>query len=79
MSRVSWKDIFAGFQLTVLEIKLTFMKRKVVFHTATLTHCEARQVLGDFFNTNQEMAQKWHLWQELIKLTITFENLAMAG
>ena len=54
MSRVSWKYIFAGFQLTVLEIKLTFMKRKVVFHTATLTHCEARQVLGDFFNTNQE-------------------------
>lgn len=54
MSKVSWKDIFAGFQLTVLEIKLTFIKRKVVFYTTTLTHCEARQVLSDFFNTNQE-------------------------
>ena len=30
------------------------MKRKVVFHTTTLIHCETRQVLGDFFNTNQE-------------------------
>ena len=29
MSKVSWKDIFAGFQLTVFENKRTFKKKKL--------------------------------------------------
>ena len=52
MSKVSWKDIFPGFQLTVFKNKLTFMKR-VNPHTTTLMHFKARQVLRDPFNTNQ--------------------------
>ena len=45
MSKVSWKDIFAGF-----ESKLTFVK-KAVLHTTTLTHCKDRQVLLNLFST----------------------------
>ena len=37
------KTFFAGFQLTVFENKLTFLK-KAVLHTTTLMHCKARQV-----------------------------------
>ena len=57
MSKVSWKDIFSGFQLTVFENKHSFMK-KTVLHTTTLIHCKARQVLRDLFSTNQKMTQK---------------------
>ena len=39
MSKVSWRDIFAGTQLTVFENKRTFMK-KTVLHT---THSDALQ------------------------------------
>ena len=53
MSKVSWKDIFMGFQLTVVENKRTFMKKSVL-HTATLMDCKARQVLRDLFSTDQE-------------------------
>ena len=53
MSKVSWKDIFMGFQLTVVENKRTFMKKSVP-HTATLMDCKARQVLRDLFSTDQE-------------------------
>ena len=52
MSKVFWKDIFSGFQLTVFKNKRSFMK-KTVLHTATLMHCRARQVLHDLFSTNQ--------------------------
>ena len=52
MSKVSWKDIFMGFQLTVVEIKDIFMK-KAVLHTTTLRHCKARQVLHDLFSADQ--------------------------
>ena len=53
MSKVSWKDIFAGFRLTVLENQRTFMK-KAVLHTTTLMHCKVTKVLRDLFSTNQE-------------------------
>ena len=52
MSKVSWKDIFMGFQLTVVEIKDIFMK-KAVLHTTTLRHCKARHVLHDLFSADQ--------------------------
>ena len=52
MSKVSWKDIFMGFQLTVVEIKDIFMK-KAVLHTTTLRHCKARQILHDLFSADQ--------------------------
>ena len=57
MSKVSWKDIFSGFQLTVFENKRSFTK-KTVLYTTTPMHCKARQVLHDLFITNQKMAQK---------------------
>ena len=50
--KVSWKDIFCGIQLTILENKRTFMK-KAVLHITTLMHCKARKVLLDLFSTNQ--------------------------
>ena len=53
MSKVSWKDTFMGFQLTVVENKRTFMKKSVL-HTTTLMDCKARQVLRDLFSTDQE-------------------------
>ena len=52
MSKVSLKDIFARFRLTVFGNKLTFMK-KAVPYTTTLIHCKARLVLCDLFSTNQ--------------------------
>ena len=52
MSKVSGRDILAGFQLTFFENKLTFMK-KAGLRTTTLVHCKARQVLCDLFGTNQ--------------------------
>ena len=53
MLKVSWKDMFAGFQYTVFENKLSFMK-KAVLHIFTLIEYKARQVLRDLFSTNQE-------------------------
>ena len=41
MSKVSWKEIFMGFQLKVVENKHTFMK-KAVPQTTTLMYCKAR-------------------------------------
>ena len=52
MSKVYWKDIFVGFQLTLFENKFSFMK-KPVLHTTTLMHCKARQVFHDLFSTKQ--------------------------
>ena len=46
MSKVSWKEIFAGFKS-----KLTFVKKNC--STATLTHCKDRRVLRNLFGTNQ--------------------------
>ena len=57
MPKVSWKDIFSGFQLTVFENKRSFTK-KTVLYTTTLMHYKARQVLRDLFSTNQKMIQK---------------------
>ena len=48
----SGNKFFAGFQVTVLENKRTFMK-KVAVHTTALMHCKARQILRDPFSTNQ--------------------------
>ena len=48
----SGNKFFAGFQVTVLENKRTFMK-KVAVHTTALMHCKARQLLRDLFSTNQ--------------------------
>ena len=52
MSKVSLKDIFMGFQLTVVKNKHTFMKKSIL-HTITLMHCKVRQVLHDLFSTDQ--------------------------
>ena len=51
--KVSWKEIFPGFQYTVFENKLSFMK-KAVLHIFTQIQYKARQVLRDLFSTNQE-------------------------
>ena len=52
ITKVSWKDIFMGFHLTVVENKRTFMKKSVL-HTTPLMHCKARQVWRDVFSTDQ--------------------------
>ena len=52
MSKLSWKDIFTGFQNKFLKVNLLLWK-KAVLYTTTLTHCKARQVLRDQFNSNQ--------------------------
>ena len=52
MLEVSWKDIFAGFQYTVFQNKLSFMK-KAVLHIITLIQYKTRHVLRDLFSTNQ--------------------------
>ena len=51
-SKVSWKDISAGFPETVFENKIPLIK-KTVLYTTTLMHCKARQVLRVLFSTNQ--------------------------
>ena len=56
MSKVSWKDIFMGFQLTVVENKRSFM-RKAVLQTTTLMYCKARQVLRDLLVLTKKMAE----------------------
>ena len=57
MSKVSCRDIFAGFQSIFFKNKLTYMK-KAVLHTTTLMHCKARQVIRDLFSTNQGNGSK---------------------
>ena len=52
MSKVSWKEIFAGFQLTDFKNKRPIMK-KTILHATTLMHCKARQILRNLFSTNQ--------------------------
>ena len=69
MLKVSWKDIYAGFQYTVFENKLSFMK-KVVLHIFTLIQYKARQVLyAIYLVLTREMAQGWHVWHEVLKST----------
>ena len=69
MLKVSWKDMFAGFQYTVFENKLSSMK-KAVLHIFTLIQHKARQVLyAIYLVLTREMAQEWHLWCELLKST----------
>ena len=67
MSKVSWKDIFAGFQQTVFENKLTFVKKKKRYCIQRLIYCIARQVLHDLFSNNQENGAKMTFVQELLK------------
>ena len=52
MSKVSWKDIFEEFQITVFKNKITFIKNSVSY-TTTLMHCKCRNVLRDLFSPNQ--------------------------
>ena len=52
MSKVSCRDIFAGFQSIFFKNKLTYMKK------AVLMHCKARQVIRDLFSTNQGNGSK---------------------
>ena len=54
---------FCGISIYSFENNLTFIKKLY----CTLMHYKARQVLRDLFSTNQGIAQKWHLWQELQK------------
>ena len=49
MSKVPWKNVFAGFQCTVFKSKITFLKKSC---TTTLTHRKARHV-WDLFSTKQ--------------------------
>ena len=70
MSKVSWKDIFAGFQLTVFENKRTFMK-KAVLHTTTLMHCKARKVLRDLFSANQGNDPEMRFVARATKINLT--------
>ena len=67
MSKVSWKDIFVEFQLTVFENKYTFMEKDVL-HTTTLMHCKARQVFCDLFSTNQGSDMKFEAGATKINL-----------
>ena len=53
MSKVSWKDIFAGFQLSAFENKSTFIKKKTVLNTSAQMHRKARHVLCDLFSSNR--------------------------
>ena len=57
MSKVSWKNIFAGFQWKVFESKLTFVIKGCTTYN-TLTQCKARQVLWDLFNSSQVNASE---------------------
>ena len=52
MSKVSWKDIFEGFQLSAFENKSTFIK-KAVLNTSAQMDCKARHVLCDLFSSNR--------------------------
>ena len=54
---------FSGISISIFKNNLTFIKKLY----CTLMHYKARQVLRDLFSTNQGIAQKWHLWQELQK------------
>ena len=58
MLKVSWKDIFAGFQYIVFENKLSFVK-KVILHIFTLIQYKATQVLyAIYLVLIREMAQQ---------------------
>ena len=70
MSKVSWKDIFVRFQLTVFENKCTFMKKKIL-HTTTLKYCKARKVLRDLFSTNQGNGSEMRFVARATKINLT--------
>ena len=77
MSKISW-TVFAGFQKTLWENKLTFTKKTL--YTINLMHCKARPILCNPLRTNhKEMSQKCHAWQKLLKLNSKFKNLAVVG
>ena len=48
---------------------IVFLWKKVVLYTATLMHCKARKFYTIYLVVSKEMAQIWHLWQELLKST----------
>ena len=72
MPNVSWKDTFEGFQYTVFENNLTFMK-KAVLHTTTLMQCKLRQVLRDLFSTDQGSGSEMTFTAKSTKINL--ENL----
>ena len=44
---------FWRISIYIFENNLSFIKKEVVLHIVTLTHCKDRQVLHDLFSTNQ--------------------------
>ena len=61
MSKISWKDIFTGFQYTVFSITLLLYK-KAVLHSNV-------QFYVIYLLLTKEITQTRHLWQELLKST----------
>ena len=79
MSKDSWKDISAGFQLTVFENKRAFMK-KAVLQTTILIYCKARQVLRNLLSNNQENGSEMTFAEGTTKINLKkFENLTVTG
>ena len=74
MSKVFWKDIFGEFQETILENKLTFVKKMYCIQQLS---CNAKldRFYAIYLVLTNKIARKWHLWQNL--LNSTSKNLAM--
>ena len=53
MSKVSWKYIFCGISINSFRKQTYSYEKKVVLHTTTPIHCEAKHGLHDLFSTNQ--------------------------
>ena len=56
MPKVSWKNIFVGFQLTVLKNKRTLLKKEVL-HTTTLMTAKLDKFYLIYLVLTKEMAQ----------------------
>ena len=56
MPKVSWKNIFVGFQLTVLKNKRTLLKKEVL-HTTTLMTAKLDKFYVIYLVLTKEMAQ----------------------
>ena len=77
MSNVSWKDIFAWFQLTVL--LWTYFYVKNLYHIQPLWwNTKLHKFYTIYLILNNEVAYKWYLWPGATKPQ-KLESLAMIG
>ena len=69
MSKVSWKDIFCGISINSFRKQMYFYEKNLFCIQPLWCTAKLDKFLEIYLVLAKEMAQIWHLWQELLKST----------